>query len=659
MPASQPDDERWDAVGTVPVGHYDGEVAAPLVCRPFGTWPSDISVSTVLDNTSIVDGPRSDGHRPYWAEVRFDQGGRCGVWTLHDGTPTELTGPDEDVRSTVYEYGGGAWNVDSGIFAYVDHRSQSVKVREDGITRTLATMPPGIRVGDLSVSASHRSIVAVRERWRDEESDPEHAVIRLPLDEPGPIVIDDAHTVLSGRDFYAAPRLCDTGELCWVEWDHPEMAWSRTRILTGPIGDPEGAATLVAGRDDESALHPTWARDGDGAWTLLFCSDRSGFWNLYRWDGSRVLALAPMDADLIGAPWALGGQPFAPRADGSIVCAWYADGSHVLGTLMPDGRRVAWRECAQVGRIAAGPDWVAVEAAFVDEPGGVLVGATGPGVTSEPAWRRGSRTVEAVLPPEAISRPRPMTWNGDAGPVHGWYYPPASATHCGPQGDRPPLIVLIHGGPTSMAHSSFALDRQIWTNRGFALLDVNYSGSTGFGREYRGRLDARWGELDVSDCVRGAQEVGAAGLADPDAVMIRGASAGGFTALRAAASSETFAGVVSIYGVTDVASMARDTHKLESRYIRRLVGDRLENASASPLGSTGLGAIRCPVLILHGSEDRVVPIDQARRLAESLGERRVPCELVVFDGEAHGFRDPRTLHRSFTEELAFYQRLLS
>jgi dipeptidyl aminopeptidase/acylaminoacyl peptidase len=634
-----------------------------VTVAPFGTWSSPVTVDLLLDSIVILDGPRIDGDAVLWAEVRFDEQGTCSIWRQSgNGEPERLTTPNQNVHNAVYEYGGGAWDASGGVIAFCDRASGRILLRDvDGSCRPLTTPDDDARYGDLALAVDAGVLLAVRERHVG-GADPLHDVVGLRLVDPGDEPVRPI-TLATGADFYASPRLCVDGRLAWVEWQHPDMPWQSTRLMTGTLrNDRVLEAAHVAGGPDESVLDPTWQRGVDGRWTLLFCSDRSGYWNLYRQQAPHVEpeAVAPRDADFARPPWGLGRQMYAPAGDGSVVCSWHEGGSNALGVLSADGKLHRLKTAASaVQCVAAGSRRAAAVVGFPDRPPAVIAWDVGAhhDASELPAVRVSGGT---VVPEAAVSRPEAVTWEGQCGTVSGWYYPPASANCTGPNGALPPLIVVGHGGPTNMSLPVFGLDRHLWTTRGFAVLDVNYSGSSGFGRAYRERLDGQWGVVDVADFVDGACAMVEQGRADPDALVVRGASAGGYTALRALTTSSVFRAGVILYGIGDLSAMARDTHKFESHYLDTLVGDPDEHAdryqARSPLGA--VEAIDCPVLLLQGLDDKVVPPEQSRTMAAALRERAVPVELLEFEGEGHGFRGRDTLVRTFEAEVSFLRRVL-
>ena len=579
-----------------------------------------------------------------------------------DGTVTDLLGDDANVRTAVHEYGGGAWwtsRAEPGVVFSVDWADQRLRRRgTDGEVTVLTpepATPRGDRYADGDVAPDGTWLVCVREHHPSAgapATDVVNEVVRLDAHAPS-----TPEVLVSGPDFVAAPRISHDGDhLAWVAWDHPSMPWDdtvlRVRDLTSDA-DP----VIVAGGPGESVGEPTWHRDG----TLTFLSDRTGWWNLYRWTAVRgVEALAVLDAE-IGVPaWQLGGSRYAVLEDSRVVFARSSEGFDALvvrevdGTLTPLDTGFTTIRSVR----ADGPDAVVCVAGTpTTEPGVHRVTVDGTVTTLRPPRDLG-------LDPATISVPEPMTFasvDADGGPreAHALYYPPAGA-HEGPDGELPPLLVVIHGGPTGAAVPVLAVGLQYWTSRGFGVVDVDYGGSTGYGRAYREQLQGAWGVVDVADCLAAARALADAGRVDPDRMAIRGGSAGGFTTLAALARPDTpFSAGADHFGVADLEALARDTHKFESRYLDGLVGpypaDRDVYVERSPIHH--VEDFATPLIVLQGDEDAIVPPNQSEMIVDALRARGVPVAYLLFAGEQHGFRKAENIRRALDAELAFYARL--
>jgi len=619
---------------------------------PYGSWPSPIAPSDLtraalgLSPGHVVDGVR------YWAEGHPEQSGRIGLWRqAPEEEPTELT-PDAYVRTGVNEYGGGAWAVEGDLLAYSSWPDGAVHLLESGAVRGIAAGAP-CRYAALSLDPARRLLLAVREDHSSPGAEPVTTIVALDLDSDNP---DGGRVLVSGADFYAHPRLGQDGRLAWCEWDHPNMPWDSTRIVVAPLADPTDRS-VVAGGAGVSALYPSWAPDGG----LLLLSDASGHWNFQRWEPEQgIRDLYPAPHDFCGPLWVLTPMPYTVIDAGRIGCSWLADGVSHLGLLAFDPAG------SGPGRLLEIPnDAVTAEVGGVGSNTLALFGyADRPAELVDLHWTDGTvhtvrRASGVDLPRELVSRARPFTWVGPQGPVHAWFYPPANGDLTGLPGELPPVQVWSHGGPTAFSGPDFAVSVQFWTTRGIGILDVNYGGSTGYGRAYRDRLKGNWGVVDVRDCVDGVRALAAAGLADPARLSIRGGSAGGYTTLAALTSSDVFAAGISLYGIGDLEMLATDTHKFESRYLDRMVAPYPEGREIylerSPIHH--LDRLGCPMLILQGADDKVVPPNQAVAMADAVRAKGLPVELVIFEGEGHGFRRAENIIATAEHALAFLGRV--
>jgi dipeptidyl aminopeptidase/acylaminoacyl peptidase len=459
-------------------------------------------------------------------------------------------------------------------------------------------------------------------------------------------------SIASGRDFYASPRISPDGtRVAWLEWDHPNMPWNGTELMVAGLDGDGGPAERVAGGREESIWQPEWSPEG----TLHFVSDRSGWWNLYRAPDE---ALAPEEAEYGFPAWVFGGATYAFADDGSILAIRGQGGEQRLC-------RVAGGRAEDLGLPYTSYDFpclagdgrrVVTKAASPTEPPALVAidAATG---QREVLVRSSTEAVdERYVPiPRAIEFP-----SEGGGTAHAWFYPPANADFQAPEGERPPLIVHSHGGPTSGVSPSYQADVAYWTSRGIGVVDVNYSGSTGFGRAFRARLDGTWGVLDTADCAAAATHLAALGEADPERLAISGESAGGYATLCALVFRDEFATGASHYGVGDVAALARDTHKFESHYLDTLIGPypEMEALYRERSPSQHVDRLRVPVILFQGLEDKVVPPEQAERMVAALRENGIPFAYLAFAGEQHGFRRAETIVRAHEAELTFYGRIL-
>ncbi len=559
----------------------------------------------------------------------------------------ELLPPEFSARTTAHEYGGRAWAVGAGGRRVVSSNlaDQRLWVLELGREPYPLTPEPseagGARFACPVWSPEGTWVVAVRERHQAGVVLNDLVALRSSGSPCEPVVLAEGH------DFYSSPVFSPDGErMAFVCWDHPDMPWDRTELWQGRFADGRfhGAKPVVGRAAGESVLQPKWGPDG----RLTYLSDRTGWWNLYTEDGE---ALAPMQADFAGPAWTFGDSDYTFLPDGSLIATWRANATGWLGQVRDGTAKPFDLPYTSFAYLAPGRD-------------GVLVVAGGPAVAPElvrvseggVAMEVLRRSRPARLSPEWISAGEPFTFPTGAGEeAHAIYYPPCNPEQVAPSGEKPPVIVTSHGGPTSAASSVLELRTQFWTTRGFGVVDVDYRGSTGYGRAFRRSLEGRWGLADAEDCAAAVEHLARSGRVDPARVVIRGSSASGLTVLSALARYPAFAAGTVLFGVADLALLARDTHKFESHYLARLVPEG-EWVDRSPLQF--VGRIGTPVLFFHGKDDRVVPPEQSRAMAQALRSRGVTAVLIEFEGEGHGFRRAGTLVQVQEAELAFYGEVL-
>jgi len=592
----------------------------------------------------------------YWIEGRPAERGRSVLMARSPaGTVGEALPADANVRSRVHEYGGTPWARVGERLAWVAFEDQRLRVQAADGTATLLT-PPGCRYADGIGALDGRTLVCVREDHRG-GGEPAHAVVALDLDRP-----EDAGRVLyGGSDFVAWPRLSTDGRrLAFVAWDHPAMPWDETRLLVGEWRDGALAEVqTVAGGPGESVLDPQWDADG----TLYFLSERSGWWNLWRWRDGTAQAVTTLEAE-IGAPlWYLGTSSYALSGDGRALLRIRRGGVDTLALLDLRTRALQPLELPFVEFGTPG---------LLDADTGFAVAGA---VDALPALvtidlRSGRHAVlrsvgTTPLPPAAVSRPEaiefPTAPAADGAPrsAHAWFYPPRHPEHVPLPGEAPPLLVLLHGGPTAHAGSAFKLTVQFWTSRGYAVVDVNYGGSTGWGRAYRERLRGQWGVVDLQDAVAAVDFLAAAGRVDGRRVAIRGGSAGGFTVLSALAFTQRFAAGINYFGVADLETLAADTHKFESRYLDSLLAPLPAGLALYRARSPVHHMARCraALLTLQGSDDKAVPPQQSRAIVDAARAAGCAVAYLEFEGEGHGFRQGANIVRGLQAELAFLGRV--
>jgi dipeptidyl aminopeptidase/acylaminoacyl peptidase len=620
---------------------------------PFGAWPSPITSELVVRAANLPTAVALDGADLWWSEGRPEEGGRTAVLRLGpDPERVEVLAAPWSARSAVHEYGGGAWWVRDGVLWFVDWATQRLhRLEPGGDPVPLTPEPPApraLRYADGAVHPDGRTLLCVQEEHRADGS-VANTIVRLAAHEPS-----DPEPLVVGPDFVSDPRWRpDGGALCWLEWDQPDMPWDATRLVV----DDGGRRTVVAGgAGRESICQPTWAADG----SLWFSSDRTGFWSLHRWTATGGVELVVDLRRDVGFPqWVFGQTCFAFLDDGRVALVARAGGLDHLGVLEPDGtvRDLGLGATAVDSLCSDGRRLACIAADATTEPHVAVARLDGPTVD-----------VDVVVPPRDLgldpgwfAAPEPLDFPTEGGiTAHALLYRPTNPEVTGPVDERPPLVVMIHGGPTSAARPLLRLATQFWTSRGFAVVDVNYRGSTGYGRAYRELLDGQWGVADVEDCVAVARHLAGSGVVDGDRLFIRGGSAGGFTTLAALAFHDVFAGGASHYGVADLGLLAAETHKFEARYLDGLVGPWPEAKDVydarSPIHH--LEGIDRPLAVFQGLDDAVVPPSQAELIVDGLRARGVPVTYVAFEGEGHGFRKAENIRTALDTELAFYQQLL-
>jgi dipeptidyl aminopeptidase/acylaminoacyl peptidase len=640
---------------------------SPANAAPFGSWASPIAAADLAKAAVGTSDVRVFDGRVYWRESRPDEGGRQVLRTLGaDGTPTTLTPEGFSVRTRVQEYGGSSYWVMGQRIVFANFADQRLYLQQ-GEAAPVAITPEKYQYSDCVIDAARGALVCVREdhteATKTANGEERNEIVRVAIPAADALAAHDATatssagTVLfTGTDFVAYPRLSADGtRLAFISWNHPDMPWDRTTLHLAAVqadGRLDAPRAITSG--DTAALEPQWAADG----TLYFIDETSGWWNLYAWDGDAARAIAPMEREFGGALWSLGMQTYVLSGDGKAYVRTSLKAVDELGEI--DLASGAYR--------AIDLPFVAFGDLSLDARGRLITSAAA--AADEGAILAVTPTtgaVERLHQPNALGIPRELISVGErvefptaAGPdgaartAHATFYPPTNPDFQGPDGAKPPLIVTIHGGPTSVSKPSFALSRQYWTSRGFAIVDVNYGGSTSYGRAYRQRLNGQWGVVDVQDAVAAVDFLVAAGKVDAAQVAIRGGSAGGFTTLAALAFTDRFKAGANYFGVSDIKALAATSHKFERQYDVSLVGppDEALYRSRSPLFH--LDGFSEPLITFQGSEDRIVTPDQSRKIVEALDAKGVMHAYFEFEGEQHGFRKAENIIRAQEAELAFY-----
>jgi dipeptidyl aminopeptidase/acylaminoacyl peptidase len=620
------------------------------IIAPYGTWVSPVGVELMTKAAIGLGGLCVEGQDLFWLEARPSENGRTVLCRRRaDGEVTDLTPPPFNVGSRVHEYGGGAYAVAGDRVVFSERSNGSVWLIEAGQRPRRIETPDGCRYADFEFDLPRHRVLAVREDHRGRPpTDPRAAIAALPLDPGGVEAI-----LVEGPDFLSSPRLSPGGErLCWIAWDHPGMPWDATKLFAAALsqeGAPE-AARIIAGETPEAIVQPEWAADG----ALYFCSDRTGWWNLYVSQNGKIDPVAPAEAEIGGPHWVFRQRYYDFLGHGRIAAALVQGGIR-SAVVIADGKILP----LGIGQVQDSPRRFGDGIAFIATPP-----AAPPSICILPQMNAAAPNVirsaaPNAVPQDTISLGEPVQFPARGSSAHAFWYPPKNRDYEGPRDELPPLVVLSHGGPTSMTTNSFSLSIQWWTSRGFGVVDVNYGGSTGFGRAYRERLYGQWGLVDVEDCAAAARHLAGRGLVDVSRLVIRGGSAGGFTTLAALTTLGLFKAGASFYGVGDLMLLARDTHKFESRYLDRLIGP-LPQAEAlyserSPIHH--VDRLACPVIFFQGEDDKTVPPNQAQTMVEAMTARGLPVAFYLFPGEGHGFRKAETMRRTLELELDFYGRV--
>lgn len=622
---------------------------------PFGAWPSPIPAEALSAGVVSFELLTAFDDRVFWIESRPEEGGRSVVVEWSPGGEVRTRTPEGfNVRSRVHEYGGGALAVDGDSLYFVNFADQRIW-RQKGHDDPIPLTPEGkLRFGDLAVDPHHGRLLAVCEDHTHSDLTPDNFLVAVSLEAGDPEVL------VSGNDFYQAPRPSPDGSrLAWVTWNHPNLPWDSTELWVATVSADGslGGRTRVAGEGRESVCHPEWAPEG----TLCFISDRAEWWNLYEWKGGRARAVGAAEAEFGRPGYALGGSSYSFLGDRFIVATATSAGITRLLTIDREGgaARELASGCTGVAQPRVAGGRVAFIGASPTQPAAVsLIDPN----SEETSILRVSSAIQIdpgfLQDPEHIEFP-----TGDGEIAYGFYYRPLSPHARGPGGERPPLVVMVHGGPTSAVTPALSLgiaSPLFWTSRGLAVLDVNYRGSTGYGRTFRRALYERWGEVDIDDSIDGARYLAERGEIDGRRVVVRGGSAGGYTVLCALSFRDFFTAGAAYFGISDLVAFHEETHKFESRYDNQLIGrwpeEKERYIERSPINF--VDRINAPLLLLQGLEDRIVPPNQSEVIYEALKARGVPVAYLAFEGEGHGFRKSENIHRSLEAEAHFYARVL-
>jgi dipeptidyl aminopeptidase/acylaminoacyl peptidase len=625
---------------------------------PYGSWKSPITTDLIVAETIWLGGPIAlDRGEIYWTELRPSEAGRCVIVKCDlNNQIMDVTPKPFNVRTRVHEYGGGAYTVADGTVYFSNFDDQRLYKQQPASTPVPVTPEANFRYADCIFDKNRGRLVGVREDHTSSDRDAVASIVSI-----DPSRNDGGQVVASGNDFYSSPHISPDGtRLAWLTWNHPRMPWDGTELWVGRFkqdGSLDQTAR-VAGGPSESVFQPEWSPDN----TLHFISDPTGWWNIYRWreDTSppRVELLCEMPSEFGLPQWVFGLSTYAFESANRIICTHTDQSTTHMACLTTDTGKLDPIQLPYSGirylRTSAGRVFFIADSAI--EPPAIVQFDI-----AERKIRILRRETSVILDPGYLSPPEEIRFPTENGlTAFGLYYPPRNRDYLAPPATKPPLLIISHGGPTSSAHNGLSLETvQYWTSRGIAVCDVNYGGSTGYGREYRERLRGKWGMVDVDDCANAARYLANRGQVDGNRLIIRGGSAGGYTTLAALTFRNIFKAGASYYGVSDLERLATDTHKFEAHYLDSLIGpypqERELYVQRSPIHFTN--RLSCPVIFFQGLDDKVVPPDQAVKMFEEVRSKGIPTAYVPFEGEQHGFRKAESIKRALEVELYFYSKV--
>jgi dipeptidyl aminopeptidase/acylaminoacyl peptidase len=629
---------------------------------PYGSWKSPITADLIVAGTIGLGQIALDGDDIYWTEGRPAEAGRNAiVRRTPDGKTADVTLSPFNARTRVHEYGGGAFTVKDGTVYFSNFADQRLYKQTPNSEPQPLTPETNRRYADAVIDSQRGRIICVCEDHTGGGHEPVNTLVSINLENG-----EDIQVLASGSDFYSSPRLSpDNSQLAWLSWNHPNMPWDGTQLWVAQIKEDGslGEAECIAGGVDESIFQPEWSPAG----VLYFVSDRTNWWNLYRWlppqpplsKGGQggVESLCEMEAEFGLPQWVFGMSTYAFESANRIICTYTQKGIWHLASLDTQTKQLEVIETlyTEISSLHAANGHAVFIAGSATEPTAV--------VQFDLTNRQISvlkRSSELEIDTGYLSRPQAIAFPTENNlTAYAFFYPPQNKDYTAPTEEKPPLIVKSHGGPTASTSSAFNLKIQYWTSRGFAFVDVNYGGSTGYGRDYRQRLVGQWGIVDVDDCANAAKYLAEQGLVDGERLAIAGGSAGGYTTLCALTFRDVFKAGASYYGVSDLEALATDTHKFESRYLDGLIGPYPERKDLyeerSPIHFTD--KLSCPVIFFQGLEDKVVPPNQAEMMVEALKSKGLPVAYVAYEGEQHGFRRAENIKRTLDGEFYFYSRV--
>lgn len=620
----------------------------------YGSWKSPISSELIASGSIKFDQVVLDGSNIYWIERRsIEKGRHVIVRRTPDGSRTDLLPPPYNARTSVHEYGGGSFTVSDGIIYFSNFSDQQMyRLAPDSVPQPI-TFTEQMRYADYTIDPTRKRMICIREDHTLSDLEPSNTITSVSLDGSG-----NSQILVSGNDFYSSPRLSPDGScLAWLTWNHPNMPWDGTELWIGKFGEDGSFAQLqcVTGGTHESIFQPEWSPDG----ILHFVSDRTGWWNLYRWQDGSAKALLEMEAEFGVPQWVFGYSTYGFVSTHEIICSFIKQGTTYLGFL-----DTITGKFKGIGSPYSRIEWIQIlpeHAVYVCSSPMESQTVTKLNLDTL-SFQVLHRCSDVRIEANYLSIAQPIEFPTEYGlTAHAFFYPPKNRDYTAPPGELPPLLVESHGGPTGMTYSELDLAIQYWTSRGIAVLDVNYGGSTGYGRTYRQRLEGQWGVVDVDDCVNGTRYLVEQRLVDGDRLAITGGSAGGFTTLCALTFRNTFKAGASHYGISDLEALVKEGHKFESHYEHSLIGPYPERRdlyfARSPINF--VDRFSCPIIFFQGLEDKVVPPNQAEMMVAALRAKKLPVAYITFEGEQHGFRQAKNIKQALDAELYFYSRVFS
>jgi dipeptidyl aminopeptidase/acylaminoacyl peptidase len=626
-------------------------MAGPKVA-PYGSWKSPITSDSIVSKTIMPGQIALDGENIYWIETRPAEGGRYVIvrWSP-DGQITDVTPPSFNARTLAHEYGGGSFVVANGTIFFSNFTDQRLYRQNTGSEPQPITSETNLRYADGVIDNKRGRIICVCEDHTKQGREVSNTLTSLALNGGG-----YRQVLVSGNDFYSSPRLSPDGShLAWLTWNHPNMPWTQTELWVGQLMEDGsiGHTERVAGGVDESIFQPEYSPDG----TLYFISDRTGWWNLYRWYDGRIETLCQMEADFGVPQWIFGRSTYAFESANRIICCYVQQGIWYLASL---NTLTGELEVIKI-------PYTSIDFLQASSGQAVFLGGSPTEFTSVIRIDLSTRKLkvlrrsnDSIIDTGYLSMPQTIDFPTEQGlTAHAFFYSPKNRDYVAPPSERPLLLVMSHGGPTGAASSILNLMIQYWTSRGIAVVDVNYGGSTGYGRSYRQRLQGKWGIVDVDDCINSARYLVARGEVDTNRLAIRGGSAGGYTTLCALTFRNIFKAGASYFGLSDLEIFVKDTHKFESHYLDWLIGSYTEHRNLyrerSPINS--VECLSCPVIFFQGLDDKIVPPNQAEMMFKALREKGLPVAYIPFEGEQHGFRRAQNIKRALDSELYFYSKI--